>query len=330
MLRLLSTILLTISGLSLAAQSTPIMATIEQGNPNVRYKVAAKENWYSVGRTFNLRPADIASANGLGIDKPLNIGQSLTIPLTADNFAQSGKPLADEAFVPVYHVVQAGEGLYRIGQSYNKVGSAGIKQLNNLTSDAVQPGRRLVIGYLRVKKGQSKLASAGVAPPASLPTSGQGSDKPAVPPPLAERNQPSAAPVATKPEQARPMAATVPTTPRPSETASTTAGPGYFAGLFEEQSRSGQPAELRGTAASFKSTSGWNDGKYYALMNGVDAGTIVKVTDPSGGRSIYVKVLGDLPPIRENEALQARLSNAAMAQLGLPEGMHTLSFQWRK
>lgn len=328
MMRLLSFFLGIMTGASLFAQTGPV-ALVEQGKPIIRHKVVAKENWYSVGRNFNLRPVEIASANGLGIDKPLNIGQSLDVPLTSDNFVQSGKPAADEAFIPVYHVVQQGEGLYRIGQLYNKVGSEAVKRMSSMSSDAIKPGMRLVVGYLKVKKSQSAFAGQAVTPAATV-----AEQTPAVKPtqPVNTTVAPPNAQLPTPKTEAAKPATPVNTTPvqRSEPTASLPPGSGFFSDLYSDQSKTGQSTTATGPGASFKSTSGWNDGKYYVLMNGVEPGTVVKISDPAGGPSIYAKVLGDLPPIRENEGLQARLSNAAMSKLGLTEGLHTLAYQWYK
>src|ERR1700748_3381636 len=84
------------------------------------HTVVAKENWYSVGRLYNLSPKVIAPFNNSSLDKPLVIGQSLKIPLTITNFSQNGTKGADEVFVPVYHIVQEKEWMYRLGQNYNK------------------------------------------------------------------------------------------------------------------------------------------------------------------------------------------------------------------
>jgi hypothetical protein len=89
---------------------------------------------------------------------------------------------------------------------------------------------------------------------------------------------------------------------------------GYFRSDFSEGSKT-----ANGTAGTFKSTSGWQDGKYYALMNNVAVGTIVKLTLPSTGRSVYVKVLGSLPDMKESAGLLIRISNAAASELSIEE-----------
>ena len=75
-----------------------------------------------------------------------------------------------------------------------------------------------------------------------------------------------------------------------------------------------------GNAGIFRSTSGWKDGKYYALMNNVPVGTIVKVTFTSTQKTVYAKVLGQLPEMKESLGLTIRLSDAAASELGAENG----------
>jgi hypothetical protein len=85
---------------------------------------------------------------------------------------------------------------------------------------------------------------------------------------------------------------------------------------------------VAGQAGIFKSTSGWQDGKYYALINNVAVGTIVKITDQASGKSVYAKVLGQLPEMRESAGLMVRLSNAAAAELGEAEGRFNVALSY--
>jgi hypothetical protein len=83
-----------------------------------------------------------------------------------------------------------------------------------------------------------------------------------------------------------------------------------------------------GAAGIFKSTSGWQDGKYYALMNNVAIGSIVKVTDPATGKSVFVKVLGQLPDMKESTGLTIRISNAAAAEMGATADRFTVQVSY--
>jgi hypothetical protein len=95
--------------------------------------------------------------------------------------------------------------------------------------------------------------------------------------------------------------------------------PHFNGGRFKRDFTDGGRSVM-GQAGIFKSTSGWQDGKYYALINNVPVGAIVKITDQATGKSVYAKVLGQLPDMRESAGLTVRLSNAAAAELGEREG----------
>ena len=126
------------------------------------HKVAPKENYYSIGRIYNVSPKDIAPFNNLQIEKGLNLGQTIKIPLSSSNFYQSGNAAADEIFVPVYHKIKEKEGLYRVAKNHNDLPLATLKKWNNITGDAVSNGVQLVVGYLKVKTELSGLSKSGI------------------------------------------------------------------------------------------------------------------------------------------------------------------------
>src|SRR5690242_9246133 len=128
-------------------------------NIYIEHIVTPKENFYSVGRMFNVSPKEIAIYNHLHFASGLSIGQRLKIPLTKNNFTQEEVAQANEALIPVYHTVTSGETLYRLGVNYNKVSLASLKQWNHLTSDALSVGTPMIIGFLKVDKAQSPLAN---------------------------------------------------------------------------------------------------------------------------------------------------------------------------
>ncbi len=290
------------------------------------HTVAPKENWYSVGRLYNISPKEIAPFNSLTLDKALSIGQQVKVPLTTANFSQNGIKGSDETSVPVYHIVQDKEWMYRISTNYNKVPVENLEKWNNINKDQAKAGMKLIIGYLKVKSDQSALASKGVAivKTASVP------DK--TPPPVT--NASTTPPVTTPPVTTTPEKKTDPVVKQeskeekqlpPIEEAvvnhpasqpvannnNTSSGAGYFKSLFEGSGKS-----VSGAAGVFKSTSGWQDGKYYALINNVAVGTIVKVSNPVNNKTVFAKVLGQLPEMKESVGLTARVSDAAASELG--------------
>jgi len=297
--------------LGLAAQSSDRIIQSEGGKLFLNHTTAPKENFYSIGRLYNISPKEIAPFNQLSLTDGLEINQEVKIPLTNTNFAQQGTAASDEVFVPLYHMVEEKEGLYRIGQNFNKVHVNDLKAWNNLSSESISNGQLLIVGYLRVKADQSALAVNGIKK-----IGGGVSSSTAPTPPVVvktETGNPSAKPV----EQ--PVAKTVETVQRTNDTGGSE-GTGFFKASYSQQSGSfnGFKSEM-GVGAIFKSTSGWQDGKYYALMNNITPGTIVRITNSNNNRIIFAKVLGELPPGKENEGLLIRISNAASVELKIGE-----------
>jgi LysM repeat protein len=343
--------LLMLCSLETAAQT--LLVQSDGGKLFLNHTVAAKENWYSIGRMYNLSPSrDIAPFNNTSIDKGLGIGQKLKIPLLEQNLAQQGQPGPDEVFVPLYHTVKEKEGLFRIGQAYNKVSVDQLKSWNKLRTDETTVGMNLVVGYLRVKRDLSPLAATGTTRVQNQPASAATRPAQTNPPPAQPVNpapqkeatvsvQPqktetvaSPPPAAKKDEPVTnvPAARTTPPATNPAvDKTAPAAGEavyGAFGPLFLEQSKGNPANTLSGLAASFKSTSGWKDGKYYVLMNNVSPGTIVKLSIPSTNRYVFAKVLGEIPAGKENEGLLVRVSNAALSQLQVPEGRFDVQLQY--
>lgn len=298
---------------------------------HLQHTVAAKETWYSISRLYNISPKEVAPFNGLTIEKPLAIGQVVKIPLTAANFSQDGNKAGDEVLVPLYHTVQEKEWMYRISVNHNKVPIEKLELWNQVNKDQVKAGMRLVVGFLKVKPGQSALASKGsatvpvtkavvtttattatTAPVAAAKTA----DQKTVPPTQDKKTEPvttAASPVKTEP-------VVTATSPGAVKNNVDFKG-GYFKSQFENGDKSTQ-----GFGNIFRSNSGWQDGKYYALMNNVPVGTIIKVN--ANSKSVYAKVLGNLADIKENGGLALRISDAAAAELGIADTKFTAEVKY--
>jgi hypothetical protein len=89
---------------------------------------------------------------------------------------------------------------------------------------------------------------------------------------------------------------------------------GYFANMFSKQKQAATFQTIQGTAAVFKSVSGWEDKKFYILTNEIPVGTLVRITTPDF-KSICAKVISALPDM--GNSIQYRLNDAAAAILGM-------------
>ena len=389
------------------SQSDELIVQGQTGHLYLEHTVVAKENWYSIGRLYNLSPTVLAPYNKLAMTQPLSIGQQLQIPLTAINFSQNGQKATGESLVPLYHVIQEKEWMYRISVNHNRVPITNLEKWNNINKDQVRAGMHIIVGYLKVKTALSALANktggapvvtgtpgsvkpvanadagvpAGVAPAgkttaSSVPPAGNAGDKPAtsgakpvesavkptegVTKPVGSVVKPTEGVTkstegAVKPTEGtvkstessvkqteKPMVKPVETvvkpmekpadkpaesTVKPVEKPVSPSGKSFNGGFFKTDfTDGGKSAE--GAAGIFKSSSGWQDGKYYALMNNVPVGTIVRVTVSSSGKSIYAKVLGQLPDMKESAGLTIRISNAAAGELGEGDGRFNVSVRY--
>ncbi|MEI6948830.1 LysM peptidoglycan-binding domain-containing protein [Paraflavisolibacter sp. H34] len=296
------------------SQSTLQVHSSEKGM-YISHTVSAKENFYSIGRTYNISPKDIAAFNSLEMTHGLSVGQTIQVPLTPANYTQTS-----QGGTPVYYVVGEKEGLYRVSVNNNKVLLANLRKWNNLSSDAISSGQQLIVGYLTTAGGPATTPVAATPAPAAPPAA----QIPAPKPEPKATVQPAAP--AAEPKKPEPAPATVPKTPLPVPAAPAkapqvaTGGAGYFKSQFDQQSKKASSGkDVTATAGIFKTTSGWQDGKYYALMDNVEPGTIVRISNPGNNKAVYAKVLGEMSGIRQNQGLEVRISNAAASALEIPE-----------
>jgi LysM repeat protein len=334
-MRSLMTVFFLFIVLRVQAQSDELIIQGQTGGLYLGHAVLAKETWYSVGRMYNVDPKELAAYNHLTFAHSLVIGEELKVPLTSVNFSQDEKKLARESLVPVFHIVQEKEWLYRISVNHNKVPIPVLEKWNHVTGDEVHAGLHMIVGYLKVKTALSALAKGSVPaadttakapaggrvakaimPPAESQGEGAGKEKmdsAVVPAPaVAAAAQP---PRVSSPAPAAPVASV------------STPAPHFNGGKFKADFTDGGKS-VTGQAGIFKSTSGWQDGKYYALINNVPVGTIVKITDQARGKSVYAKVLGQLPDMKESVGLMVRLNNAAAAELGEVEGRFNVALSY--
>jgi LysM repeat protein len=261
------------------------------------HTVAAKESWYSLGRTYNVHPRDLATYNNLSLDKGLSIGQVIKIPSAGNAAPMPNIPATTEAqpiaVAPIYHTVAPKEGLYSISKKYN-VSVADIKKWNNLSADALTIGMRLLVSN-----------SGGVAANPVV-TAAQPVEKD----PVVVKTEPKQPPVTNTPAS-QPVAKQA-VVERPN----INFNGGLFKAAYNQQVGNKNVITDKGVAGVFKSTSGWDDGKYYCLHNSAPAGSYIKITNTANNRAVYAKVLDLIPDLKQNEGIIVRISNAAATELG--------------
>ncbi|HEY6506188.1 MAG TPA: LysM peptidoglycan-binding domain-containing protein [Chitinophagaceae bacterium] len=280
------------------------------------HNVVAKEGFFSIGRLYNVHPKFLADYNDLDINKGLNIGQVIRIPLTDTNFSQRTRTAT-----PVYYRVGEKEGLMKVSNANYKVNLQNLREWNKLSNDNINAGSKLIVGFL-VRPD---------APPVVVPNTVKEEPKKAV----EEKPQVKTETVAQKPvvkeEIKKPdpvqEKAVVKEEPKKNQPANVKqevnanmTGQGYFKSFFDQQVKQ-TPISRTETVTSgiFNTNNGLQDAKYYLLINGVIPGTIVRIINPDNNKTVYAKVLGEMNGIRQNRGLDIRISNLAAATLGVTD-----------
>jgi LysM repeat protein len=290
-----------------AAQKNELLLKSNDKGVYLDHKVAAKESFYSLSRLYNVHPKFIASFNKLDMTKGLQIDQKLRIPLTDTNFTQKGN-----TGTPVYYKAKEKEGLMKVSKENNGVLLSNLRAWNNLSSDEVKEGTKLIVGFLISKEMPSVTITPKVIK--EEPVAVKVVEEPKVVTPKTEE------PPVVK-EEPKPV---IKEEPKPvvkvEERPAANTDQGFFKSHFEQQIRKSPISkDATVTAGIFKTTSGWQDAKYYLLIDAVQPGTIVKVINPTNNKAVYAKVLGEMSGIRQNEGLNIRISNAAASVLQITE-----------
>jgi LysM repeat protein len=304
--------------ITLHAQTTELVIKNSTKGPYVDHTVTAKENFYSIGRLFYVHPKHLATFNSLDMKKGLSIGQVIKIPLTDTNFNQ-----ITENGLPVYYVTGNSESLYRVSTNNRNVLMEKLVKWNNLSSEKVEPGTKLIVGFLA--SNDAAAASVTNAPKTEAKKQKEQVNKKEIASAQTVTKQAETDAAAIKPaEHAKsPEVLEVKEDVKPvvQKTGSQqNSNQGYFKASFEMQLMQ-QPITKEQTITSgiFKTTSGWSDAKYYLLMDGMEPGIIVRITNPENNRIIYAKLLGEMSGLKQNEGLNARVSNAAASALGVSD-----------
>jgi len=283
-----------------------IMSYTIEGIPYTNYSVIKNDDISAIAAKYGLTTAAILQHNRLQPNAVLQEGRQLKISLEG-----AIKPACNGAgCIKVFYTVQQSEGLYRIGKNYGNLKVPQLKQLNNLKSESVSVGQKLLVGYITTDPITDKKNVDSIKIPDASIVRDTASPKPAQmqQPVVAESKMPGTKTIAVN-EHTK-------ATTHKKDAVDTMKLVYNGNGFFEEQYKeTGTEVTLAG--AFFKSESGWSDGKFYILVDGIATGTVIKIISADPAKFIYAKVLGGLPKLKGNDNARFRVSNAAAVALGI-------------
>jgi len=277
-----------------------------QGTNYTTHTIVKGETLTMLAKKYHSTVGDIMRLNSMNAKSQLKIGEKIKIPASSSaqkttvskNTAKT-KTIKNDSEVTTHYVLQ-NETLYSIGKQFG-VTVEQLKEWNNLTDDNLHFGQRLAVSsdgaiLLAAKKNEKRSITTN--------TSGNATGANVT----AQNSNP------------------VITTKAVNTSVTRDGRDSYFAKYFSVDGNKNLKS-LTGYATVFKTTSGWEDKKYYILMNDIPLGTIVKVSSPNGN-SIYAKVLWSLDDVPLNHGLNFRINDAAASALALNELTFSLMVQY--
>ena len=121
------------------------------GREKVVYRVRSGDVLGGIAEQFHVGLSDLRRWNNLH-GNLIRVGQHLDIwlkPSMRNNYADASGPKEPKTTVingSKYHIVQPGDTLWDIANSYDDMTIEKLKKLNNLDSNKIKPGQKLLIG----------------------------------------------------------------------------------------------------------------------------------------------------------------------------------------
>ena len=294
-----------------SAQNNYITHTLKQG-----------ESLSALAEQYHTNVGDIMRLNGMHADTKLVYGSKIKIPSAQKTVVKSSQVSTNTPATPpaatsgeITHVVAKGETLYSISKKFN-VSVDQLKAWNNLSDESAKIGTLLIVNEQGVNKLASKPAQKQkvvAAPQAQKATVAAPETKEPVIENKPDNTKPATSGYVTDNIQPAMQAVNHMSASATAENVSSYSGEGFFAPQFVNKKRKDMQS-VSGVSKTFKTASGWADGKYYILANDIEPGTIVKIT-ADNGNSVYAKVLWNMGDMKENAGINFRVSNATAAAL---------------
>jgi len=272
------------------------------------HTITKGETLSQLAQKYHTSVGDIMRLNNMNSKSQLKIGEKIKIPSSSSTTQRTTEPKASSKTnttspdtTIAIHYVWNDETLYSISKKFG-VTVEQLKEWNNLPDENIHFGQQLA-----VRPEGVKLLAIGNEKTNAVTTNTTSA-------PVATSNvNPDSSNNILQPDSSN-------------KNASTDSSNSYFAKEFSSDNKNLKSVVGYGTI--FKSTNGWQDKKYYILMNGAQPGTIVKVSTPDGN-SIYAKVLWALDTTSRHH-LNFSINDAAASALAVNEQTFSLRVEYHE
>jgi LysM repeat protein len=281
------------TSISLYGQRQGIKVEGKAPDVYLKHKVAPNESFSVIGRLYGTGTKDILTANNTSADSILRVNQVLKIPLTPKNLLQGTETYAYREFIKIYHFASDKDNFDNISSLYNGVSVDLLKKWNAKVNTVTIPAKtKIVIGYIKDRRYLDSIKKSNAA---------------------ALKKEVFVSNDMIGMTQIKDSAISV-TIPVPA----INFDGGVFKSDYLTQTNFDTAFQsINALCTSLNSSSGWKDGKYYALIGNVAPGTILKIS--YANKSVYCKVLGPISDTVKFPGVNIIISAASASELGLVE-----------
>lgn len=265
----------------------------------IHHVVQPGETLFMLSRRFHVPPAILAGENSLNYTSTLQENTTVDIPIGGYNILKNKPQYMNDAR-PLYHRITAGEKFSSISHN-STVSQQTLEEWNHLLDNTAMEGDVLFVGWV--------LYDATEETPAKKSNPIQIIEETA--PPVNRNNH------ITYSEDTDNPNAKLGDTATTVKLAAEQQAPEIEKTYLEQTSNETNVTKEKGAAAFFEG--GMHSDVYYAFHNNTPKGTIIKVYNPGTGKTIYVKVLGPIPPTKQYYNCVIGISAAAKKDLGVVE-----------
>jgi cell wall-associated NlpC family hydrolase len=150
-------------GNNMNVMTPPSVQKVKNASETGIYEIREGDSLWTIGKKFGVSPEEIAKANGISLNKTLQIGEKLYIPKGNKKIAQVKKAPPKVSTTPrkegVIYQVRAGDSLWTIGKRFG-VSPQEIARANNINlNKTLQIGDKLAIP----SQGRKQIARSHLA-----------------------------------------------------------------------------------------------------------------------------------------------------------------------
>lgn len=289
-----------------AAQDT-LWARNEDNNFLFSVKAKRGDNANTIAARFHAPIMEISRQNHITLQSEFQEGAIVNVPVGKYNH----KRVAYVNTLPLYYRIKEGDRLQTLSRMVN-VSQATIQAWNNLNGQDLTPGHVLLMGWITDESLFDEPEKLQGAPPSKPPPIATHSSSNTIPDRIIADNDSPTEEEETSEENDTEYAYKALDETQYFDSVSAAMEQQY------DNETNGLPVTEESGPAVFFDYKKVRPGFFYAFHNTAVPGSLIRIFNPASGDTVYAKVIGPIPPLKEYEKCIIALSGNASRALGTP------------